>query len=141
MKTIEIDNIQFKIREFVPFTDLGNVNLYGIYSISVKQGRIIHPYCLKNPQNGDESTGDYQIRLQNLLTEEDQDQLQKLMVENITFMQPLIDVIVMEPPLKTISAGTGLRLQKHPEIQVLIAAFMKDLQEGLGGGQNTSKKV
>ena len=139
MIEFEIDDIQFKLREFIPYSKMGDINLYGMVSIATNQSRIMQPYEDKNPKFDNETDEEYRKRINTLMSDEDKDKLQKLMFSYITVIQPLIESLLITPKLSEISIGTGIRLQNHPKMAELIKSIMDDMQKGMGG-DNTSKK-
>ncbi len=132
MIEFEIDGQEFKLREFIPYTKMGDINLYGMISIATKQSRLLKPYENKNPKLEGETDGEYRLRITELLSEDDKDKLQEIMFSYITVMQPMIQSLLITPKLSDISIGMGIKLQNHPKMAELIKSIMDDMQKGMG---------
>lgn len=131
MKTFKIKDMEFKVREFIPYTEMGNINLFGIISTATKQSNLTKPYMDKNPKNDEESPEEYQLRINGLMTEEDKDKLKEISFSYITVMQPMLSALIITPKLSEISMGMGIQLQRHPIMTELIKDIMEDMKQGM----------
>ena len=139
MIELEVNDIEFKLREYIPYTELGNLNLFGMVSIATRQQEIYEPYYKKNKKIEGETEKEYQGRIEKLMNKHDKQKLQELMFSYISVIQPLISSLLISPKLNEISIGTGIQLQNHPKMVNLIKSVIEDIKKSMEGKTGSKK--
>lgn len=134
MREITVDNITFKVKEYLSYMDLDKLNMFGLYKIQQKFNMI----------TGGEDITVWQEKFSKgeiELSETDSEVIQKLMEETIYYYRKIDELLIAEPKFSEQRPTIIAKLKQDDRYIAIMKCVMEDIQSILTQGQTNSKNV
>lgn len=131
MKEIQVGDILFKVKDFLPYSELDKLNLYALFTTQIK----IKQYQSLLPQiKTDETQQEYQDRLTDLITSgstklsnDTLSGLSNAMRETKNFEKKIDELLITSPLMQDSRPTMILKLKRTPEYVQILANVQEDL--------------
>jgi hypothetical protein len=132
MREITVDNITFKVKEYLSYMDLDKLNMFGLYRIQQKFNLI----------TGGEDITVWQEKFSKgeiELSDADSEVIQKLMEETIYYYRKIDELLIVEPKFIEQRPTVIAKLKQDDRYIAIMKGVIEDIQSILTQGQTTSK--
>lgn len=126
MKEINVANITFKVKDYLPYTDLDKLNLYGLVTTQAK----LQKYKSMLPKG--DSIQDVEKKLQEMLNNNKIDdktiaELAGASQQMKAFNRKIDELLIVEPKLADSRPTVIMKLKNTPEYKTILKAVMDDI--------------
>lgn len=131
MKEIQVGDIEFKVRNYLPYSELDKLNLFGLYTTQLKLQKYRH---LIPKRNANETEADYMQRMSASLSEGklkmDEAAMKSLLeisADTKRFDRSIDELLIESPKLGDCRPTVINKLKHTPEYQLIRQTVQEDL--------------